>query len=231
MNTARWGYAIAAASVGVRHKIIRQYQIEPNAYAGTSATFNDDYYIFHYTYGIEYKLNGQPQGYNTIGEWSMDKRHYGQAYPPKDDYDPPPQQANPSSKWLHAAWVEAMNNEPEWPETNAMGTIGWRREAITADAIQKSPLASAVLGTKWTWAKIPGLAFNDNGVLKTPWNNGKWGVALKQPKGMKQCAPPVECLWADFGGAAHHLSFSADHQTFESIRVGDGEQVHGERQK
>ena len=23
---------------------------------------------------------------------------------------------------------EAMNNEPEWPETNAMGTIGWRRE-------------------------------------------------------------------------------------------------------
>ena len=30
-------------------------QIEPNAYAGTSATFNDDFYIFHYTYGIEYK--------------------------------------------------------------------------------------------------------------------------------------------------------------------------------
>ena len=61
LNTARWGYAIAAASVGVRHKIIRQYQIEPNAYAGTSATFNDDYYIFHYTYGIEYRLSGQPQ--------------------------------------------------------------------------------------------------------------------------------------------------------------------------
>ena len=42
----------------------------------------------------------------------MDKRHYGQAYPPKDDYDPPPEGANPSSRWLHAAWVEAMNNEP-----------------------------------------------------------------------------------------------------------------------
>ena len=49
-------------------------------------------------------MSGQPQGYNTIGEWSMDKRHYGQAYPPKDDYDAPPQSANPSSKWLHAAW-------------------------------------------------------------------------------------------------------------------------------
>lgn len=224
-----WGYSIAAASVGVRHKIIRGYQIEPNANAGTSKTFNDDFYIFHYTYGIEYKLSGQPQGYNTIGEWSMDKRHYGQAYPPKDDYDPPPEGANPSSRWLHAAWVEAMNNEPDWPETNAMGTIGWRREPITAAAIQASPLASKVVGTKWTWAKIPGLEFNQNGALKTPWNAGKWGVALKQPKGLPQCAPPKQCLWADFGGAAHHLSFSDDGQSFESHRVGDGEVVHGAR--
>ena len=38
------------------------------------------------------------------------------------------------------------------------------------------------MGTKWTWAKIPGLEFNQNGALKTPWNAGKWGVALKQPK-------------------------------------------------
>jgi len=38
------------------------------------------------------------------------------------------------------------------------------------------------VGTKWTWAKIPGLEFNQNGALKTPWNAGKWGVALKQPK-------------------------------------------------
>ena len=35
-----------------------------------------------------------------------------------------------------------MNTEPEWPETNAMGTIGWRREPITAAAIQASALAS-----------------------------------------------------------------------------------------
>ena len=115
-----------------------------------------------------------------------------------------------------------------------MGTIGWRREPITAAAIQASALASKarlcptcqtcnptcrslqphlqphlpeplhpyaaerahpmsicycvrcwvpsgqsrpnpspnpnpnqVLGTKWTWAKIAGLAFNENGALKT----------------------------------------------------------------
>ena len=185
------------------------------------------------------------------------------------------------------------------------------------------------MGTKWTWAKIAGLAFNENGALKTPWGVGKrggvlesprpavaealpqlagladllgralqapcrpthrathswgglsrplaalgigprigprcraaqgplggcgaavspgqsslqprpkppisrrstprWGVALKQPKGLVQCAPPKECLWADFGGAAHHLSFSADRESFESNRVGDGEIVLGAR--
>merc|ERR1719460_2414886 len=59
------------------------------------------------------------QGFNTIGEWSMDKRHYGQAYPPQDGLDPPPERANPSTKWLHAAWHEAVTNEPDWPDTNA----------------------------------------------------------------------------------------------------------------
>ena len=226
-----WGYSIAAASVGVRHKIIRNYQIEPNAFAGTTPSFNNDYYIFHYTYGIEYKLDGSPQGYNTIGEWSMDKRHYGQAYPPRDALDPPPERANPSSKWLHAAWHEAANNEPEWPDTNAMGTVGWRREAISEAEIQKSKLASAVVGTRWTWARIPGLAFNERGVLKTPWGVGKWGVALKQPKGMPQCGPPAECLWADFGGAAHHVAFSPGLDAFTSIRVGDGEAVQGAREE
>ena len=67
-----WGYSIAAASVGVRHKIIRGYQIEPNANAGTSKSFNDDFYIFHYTYGIEYTMAGRPQGVNQIGEWSLE---------------------------------------------------------------------------------------------------------------------------------------------------------------
>ena len=76
-SSGKQGYAIAAASVGVRHKIIRQYQIEPNAYAGTSATFNDDYYIFHYTYGIEYRLDGRPPGFHQIGARAVDTRHYG----------------------------------------------------------------------------------------------------------------------------------------------------------
>ena len=104
-----WGWSIAAASVGVRHKIVPSFQTEPNAYARTAADFDKQYYIFHYTYGIEYRLDGRPQGYNTIGEWSMDKRHYGGAYPPRN-LEPPPEAANPSTKWLHKAWNDVRRH-------------------------------------------------------------------------------------------------------------------------
>jgi len=222
-----WGYAIAAASVGIRHKIIPAMQIEPNAYARTADDFYKNHYIFHYTYGIEYKLSGQPQGFNTIGEWSLDKRHYGGAYPPPN-LDPPPTGANPSTRWLWHAWNSAILAEGDtWPSTNAMGTVGWRRESITSSEIRKSPLASKVLGTEWLWAGIKSLSFNDDGKLKTPWGEGKWGLAIK-PKGMSMCQPPNECLFADFSGAAHHVSFELP-STFTSMRVGDGEVVNGTR--
>ena len=66
------------------------------------------------------------------------------------------------------------------------------------------------------------------GVLKTPWGEGKWGIAPK-PKGLPWCAPPNECLFVDFSGAAHHVWFDADLSKFTSVRVGDGEIVNGTR--
>ena len=66
------------------------------------------------------------------------------------------------------------------------------------------------------------------GVLKTPWGEGKWGIAPK-PKGLPRCAPPNECLFVDFSGAAHHVWFDADLSKFTSMRVGDGEIVNGTR--
>ena len=227
-----WGWSIAAASMGVKHKIVPSFQIEPNAYARTAEDFHTKAYIFHYTYGIEYKLDGNPQGYNTIGEWSLDKRHYGGAYPPRV-LDEPPAQANPSSKWLLRAWNEAMAAADNWPATNAMGTVGWRRESITPAMIAGSKLASAVVGTSWTWAGIKSMTFQPGGVLKTPWGEGKWGLALR-PKGMPQCAPPNECLFADFSSNAHNLAFDKDKDgglgaRFASLRIGDGETVEGKR--
>jgi len=224
-----WGYAIAAASQGVRHKIIEGFQIEPNAYARTSEDFNKRYYIFHYTYGIEYKLSGQPQGFNTIGEWSLDKRHYGGAYPPPG-LDAPPEGCNPSTRWLWQAWDSAIAAAGDtWPATNAMGTVGWRRESITSSEIAKSKLATDVRGTEWLWAGIKSLIFNDAGVLKTPWGTGKWGLA-QRPKGLPMCLPPNECLFVDFSGAAHHVYFlDKGLSKFVSMRVGDGEIVNGTR--
>mmetsp|Transcript_9607 Transcript_9607/g.26552 ORF Transcript_9607/g.26552 Transcript_9607/m.26552 type:complete len:233 (-) Transcript_9607:528-1226(-) len=222
-----WGYSIAAARIGIRHKAMSM-QIEPNAYAATSEDFHTRHYIFHYTYGIEYTLSGRPQGFNTIGEWSMDKRHYGGAYPPTN-LDPPPHGANPSTFWLHRAWNDAIAAAGDtWPQTNAMGTVGWRREGATAAEIQASKLASAVVGTHWTWAGIKTLSFLPSGNLKTPWGTGKWGIALR-PKGMPECAAPNECLYVDFSGAAHHAAFDLKKGEFRSVRVGDGEIVIGKR--
>ena len=253
--------------MGIRHTIVPSFQIEPNAYARTGDDFHAQSYIFHYTYGIEYTLAGRPQGFNTIGEWSLDKRHYGGAYPPPN-LEPPPEGVNPSTRWLWHAWNSAILAAGDtWPQTNAMGTVGWRRESISDSAIaacaprphppppfarahalrrpatlgperpcmrprvrpRSSKLASAVLGTKWTWAGIRHMEFKPTGVLKTPWGEGKWGLALR-PKGLPLCAPPHECLFVDFSGAAHHVSFEMPLR-FSSTRVGDGEQVNGTRLK
>ena len=61
---------IAAAQHGIKHKVQREWQIEPGA--GRSiprgASNEPEHYIFHYTYGIEYSLAGLPQT-GSIGEW------------------------------------------------------------------------------------------------------------------------------------------------------------------
>ena len=70
-----WGYSIAAASVGVRHTLVRDMQVEASSLTPSVArNFASKAYIFHYTYGIEYTMGGKPQGVNQIGEWSLDKR-------------------------------------------------------------------------------------------------------------------------------------------------------------
>lgn len=125
-----WGYAIAAAKNGIKHLVLKEFQTEPGALSkNVPEDFYNNFYIYHYTYGIEYKMSGVPQGVNQIGEWSLDKRHYGNAYPPRH-LSKPPNGANPSSYWLCNAFNEAMNGILDWPSTLALGTIGWRREKV-----------------------------------------------------------------------------------------------------
>lgn len=85
-----------------------------------------------------------------------------------------------------------------------------------------------MLGTRWTWAGIKTLIFEDGGVLRTPWGEGKWGVA-KSVKDLPECTVEGKvCLFADFSSAAHHVTFELP-ERFKSVRVGDGEVVEGKR--
>ena len=96
-----WGYSIAAASLGIKHRLVHEMQIEASSLTRhVDADFDTKFYIFHYTYGIEYRLSdGEPQGINQIGEWSLDKRHYGNDHPPRL-LEEPPTNANAAAFWL-----------------------------------------------------------------------------------------------------------------------------------
>ena len=222
-----WGWSIAAAQLKIRHAPDRSFQIEGGAGISARAGKERGAFIFHYTYGIEYTLGGRPQGPNQIGEWSLDKRHYGAQYPPRDLQPPPPGAAD-GARWLLDAWNEASAQIATWPvDTKALGTIGWRR--VKGDGIASSELAQRVVGTRWTWAGISGLKFEDGGLLVTPWGQGIWGVL---PKGVDYkdegfCGPGVACLFCDFSSAMHNLKFDLAAGKFDSYRVGDGARVPG----
>jgi len=230
-----WGYSIAAASLGVKHRLVRNFQVEYGASAGRiPPEFPTLSYIFHYTYGIEYTLQGRPQGVMQIGEWSLDKRHYGADHPPRG-LQLPPDGANAAAFWLTRAWNEASAGIPAWPDSHSMGTVGWRRNKPTADELAASPLARRVEGSRWSWSGVAGFEFARGGELVTPWGKGVWGLVSKAAGGaddpskdaqVKACA---DCLFADFANANHNVRFSwdADPPTFRSVRVGDLQEVAG----
>ena len=82
-----WGYSIACARVGVKHYVWQQLQIEPSStwHQNVSA---ENPYIYHYTFGVEYSIDGIPM-VGAVGEWSLDKRHYFGAPPPRKLDEPP----------------------------------------------------------------------------------------------------------------------------------------------
>ena len=69
-----WGYAIAAAAVGLKHQEFKDFQVEPGALSSREQMrgFPLRYWILHYTYQFEYMLDGSPCQPWTIGEYSLD---------------------------------------------------------------------------------------------------------------------------------------------------------------
>ena len=111
-----WGYAIAAAKHGLRHQEFADFQVEPGALSSRSqlSGFKSRYWIFHYTYQFEYMLDGAPCQPWTIGEYSLDKRHFSEVYP-VPPLPLPPQNANEAAFYLVNAFNEAMLSVA-WPE-------------------------------------------------------------------------------------------------------------------
>jgi len=227
-----WGYSIAAASTGVKHKVMRELQIEASSLTThVDPGFADKTYIFHYTYGIEYTMDGRPQGVNQIGEWSLDKRHYGADYPPRH-MQGPPRGANAAATWLLNAWNEASAGTPNWPTSHSMGTIGWRRVKPTTHEREASEEARYVSGTRWMWGGDErGITFHLDGRLTTPWDNkGTWGLIKSAADGEEDgIAKCTRCLFADFANANHNLRFDLQAGTFVAIRVGDLARVDGKK--
>jgi len=121
-----WGYSIAAASEGIVHRLVEEFQVEPGALS-TEAQLAEfaagRFYIFHYTYQFEYMLDGTPCQPWNIGEWSLDKRHFNQISPAYPLPQPPPG-ANAAGVWLLNAWNEAMGSIPSWPSKQPAGGEG-----------------------------------------------------------------------------------------------------------
>ena len=214
-----WGWAIACAARGLSFELIRNFQIELSSELRfVPEDFHKQHYIFHYTYGLEYTMDGKPQGVWQIGEWSLDKRHYGNAYPPKGGLlTPPPKGANSAAFYLQKAWVDAVEHVDGWPDSKTMGTIGWRRNKITAQELEAHPWAEQLVGSRWRWAGDHTIELRRDGSLDTPWGRGSWSVVGS--------AEGEWTLGLDFSANLHNVRLDPGFQTAVSHRVGDNQQV------
>lgn len=220
-----WGFAIAAAKRGISFELVRNFQIELSSELRyVPEDFSQKHWIFHYTYGLEYRMTGDPQGVWQIGEWSLDKRHYGNAYPPKGGLlTPPPKGSNAAAFWLQRAWAEAVDNIEGWPDSRTMGTIGWRRNKATSEDISNNPWVEALVDSRWKWAGTHILTPRRDGTLSTPWGNGMWSVVGS--------ADGEWTLGFDFAANLHNVRFDRGFHTAMSTRVGDNEKVMLKREE
>ena len=219
-----WGYSIAAASLGIKHKLIRDFQVEPGALSTPEQLrdFSSRYYIFHYTYQFEYMLDGTPCQPWNIGEWSLDKRHFNDVHPAYP-LPQPPNGANAAGVWLLNAWNEAMGAIPNWPRRQpASGAdaaplqtlygrrrLDWfsRHENGFRQELRKNSLVGQMSGRRFRCARsaradAPNVELEllDSGDAKLDGRTGRWG-SMNDPTIGEAVCPVNHCLFVDVGGA------------------------------
>jgi len=241
-----WGYAIAAAKIGLRHQEFADFQVEPGALSTSSQLrgFPLRYWIvralprthtlsvllllltpsvraplrqFHYTYQFEYMLDGSPCQPWTIGEYSLDKRHFSDQYPTYPLPEPPPK-ANPAAFYLLHTFNDAMGNISAWPARQPTDgkrptqtlygrrRLDWfsRHANGFATELRTMPLVKKLAGSRWTCKGERGerqLALSAEGNaegLAQHSSRGRWGT-MNDPT-LEPACPVYSCIFIDVGG-------------------------------
>ena len=219
-----WGYAIAAAKVGLIHQEFKDFQVEPGALSSTPQLrgFPGRYWIFHYTYQFEYMLDGTPCQPWTIGEYSLDKRHFSDTYP-VPPLPEPPAKANPAAFYLLRTFNEAMANISSWPKrqppaesgTRPTQTLYGRRRLDWfsrhangfATELRTMPLVKKLAASQWSCTSgadgsgsAVSLELGGNGDVSGPGmgKRGRWGT-MNDPTLGAAC-PVYACIYIDLGG-------------------------------
>jgi len=213
-----WGYAIAAAKLGLKHQEFPDFQVEPGALSSKDQMrgFPLRYWLFHYTYQFEYMLDGTACLPWTIGEFSLDKRHFSDAYP-AHPLPQPPAKANPAAFYLLNAFNEAMGNISNWPKrqpaapTRASQSLYGRRRLDWfsrhqngfATELRTMPLVKSLAGTSWRCKKADGSGGEETLGLEASgdWHGldrGRWG-SMNDPTFEAEC-PVYACIFLDGAG-------------------------------
>ncbi len=170
-----WGYSIACARVGVKHYVWQQFQIEPSStwHQNVSA---ENPFIYHYTFGVEYSSDGIPM-VGTVGEWSLDKRHYFGAPPPRK-LDEPPACAQECAWTWWRLFNEATAALGDLYPANTGGNLrSFKQSSAAADA-DASALGRAITRTgPWVIdGKKKPILFHTHGRVSGMLGQGSWSV-------------------------------------------------------
>ena len=135
----------------------------------------EDPYIYHYTFGVEYALDGIPV-VGRVGEWSLDKRHYFGGYPPQKLADPP--RCAQECAWVWSSKFNeataALAAEGQWPDSRMGGTRDFSHAAGAGKP--RTLLSEALEGAApfiFDGQHKP-LLFFKGGRAEGPWGVGNW---------------------------------------------------------
>jgi len=182
-----WGYSIAVAQLGIKHFVWQKLQIEPSA-AWHQDTSSQEPFIYHYTFGVEYTLDGTPV-VGAVGTWSLDKRHYFGAAPPANLHAPPACAQESGIVWWRM-FNEAIGNltaRGQWYER--AGPNLQSRDADASTQFELGALGKAIVETgPWLLDdKRSTIHFFRRGTAWSPWGGGKWWRSGPNAVTLKLC--------------------------------------------